>query len=59
MARLILLLAIGLAVWIVYQRIKAMPPAQRKPAYLKLAIGLLIVIVVIGVVTGRMHWLGA
>ncbi len=59
MARLILLLAIGLAVWIIYQRIKAMPPAQRKPAYLKLGIGLLIVVVVIGVVTGRMHWLGA
>lgn len=59
MARLILLLAIGLAVWIVYQRIKALPPAQRKPAYLKLGVGLLVVVVVIGVVTGRMHWLGA
>ncbi len=59
MARLILILAIGLAAWIIYQRIKAMPPAQRKPAYLKLAIGLLVVTVVIGVVTGRMHWLGA
>lgn len=59
MARLILLLAIGLSGWIIYQRIRAMPPAQRKPAYLKLGLGLLIVMVAIGVVTGRMHWLGA
>ncbi len=59
MPRLILLLAIGLAVWIIYQRIKAMPPQQRKPAYLKLGIGLLVVVVVVGVVSGRMHWLSA
>ena len=59
MARLILLLAIGLAGWIIYQRLKATPPARRKSAYLKLGLGLLVVIVVIGVVTGRMHWLGA
>jgi hypothetical protein len=57
--RLILLLAIGLAGWIIYQRIKAMPPRNRKPAYIKLGLGILVVIVVIGVVTGRMHWLGA
>ncbi len=59
MSRLILLLAIGLAVWIIYQRLKATPPAQRKGAYLKLGLGLLVFIVVVGVVTGRMHWLGA
>ncbi len=59
MPRLILLLAIGLSVWIIYQRIKAMPPQQRKPAYLKLGLGLLVGVVVIGVVSGRMHWLGA
>ena len=59
MARLILLLAIGLAGWIIYQRLKATPPARRKSAYLKLGLGLLVVIVVIGVGTGRMHWLGA
>ena len=59
MPRLILLLAIGLAIWIVYNRIKALPPAQRKAAYLKAGLGALVVIVVIGVATGRMHWLGA
>lgn len=59
MPRLILLLAIGLAGWIIYQRIKAMPPQNRKSAYIKLGLGMLVVVVVIGVVTGRMHWLGA
>jgi hypothetical protein len=57
--RLILLLAIGLAIWIVYTRIKALPPAQRKSAYLKVGLGALVLIVVVGVATGRMHWLGA
>ena len=59
MSRIILLLAIGLAAWIIYQRLKATPPAQRKSAYIKLGVGLLVFIVVVGVVTGRMHWLGA
>jgi hypothetical protein len=53
------LLAIALASWIIYQRLSAMPPKQRKSAYLKVGLGALVVIVVIGVVTGRMHWLGA
>lgn len=59
MSRLIFLLAIGLAGWIIYQRISALPPQKRKPAYVKLGLGLLVTIVVIGVLTGRMHWLGA
>ena len=59
MPRLILALAIGLAVWIIYTQIKALPKAQRKAAYLKVGLGALVVIVVVGVATGRMHWLGA
>ncbi len=59
MPKLILLIAIGIAVWIIYQRLLATPPAKRKAAYLKLGLGVLIAVVVIGVVTGRMHWLGA
>ncbi|MEM0954153.1 MAG: molecular chaperone DnaJ [Pseudomonadota bacterium] len=59
MAKIIVLLALGLAGWIVYQRLLATPPAQRKAAYLKLGLGALVVIVVAGVATGRMHWLGA
>ncbi|MEP5766387.1 MAG: molecular chaperone DnaJ [Halieaceae bacterium] len=59
MPRLILLIAIGLAGWIIYRQIQAMPAAQRKSAYLKVGIGVLLVVVVIATLTGRMHWLGA
>lgn len=59
MPRLILLLAIGIIAFIVYQRLTAMPPANRKKAYIQLALGLLVVVVVVATVTGRMHWLGA
>jgi len=57
--KLIVLLALILAGWIIYQRLLATPPAKRKAAYIKLGLGALVVIVIIGVVTGRMHWLGA
>jgi hypothetical protein len=58
-SRLIFLLALGLAGWIIYQRISALPPQKRKSAYLKVGLGLLVTVVIIGVLTGRMHWLGA
>ena len=59
MPRLILLLAIGLAIWIIYTRIRSMPQAQRKSAWIKVGLGALVFVVVLGVATGRMHWLGA
>lgn len=59
MPRIILLLAILLGGWIIFQRIKALPAAQRKPAFLKLGLSALIVVVVVLTLTGRMHWLGA
>jgi hypothetical protein len=57
--RLILLVAIGIAGYIIYQKIRAIPAGQRRSAYLKLGLGLLVVIVIIGLVSGRMHWIGA
>ncbi len=59
MARLIILLTIGLVGYIIYRRIQAIPPGQRRGAYLKLGLALLVIVVVLGTVTGRMHWLGA
>jgi hypothetical protein len=59
MPRLILLLAIGLIVWIVYQRVNALPPQQRKSAYIKIGTIGVIAVVVVATLTGRMHWLGA
>lgn len=59
MPRLILLLVIGIVAYIVYQRVSALPPPQRKKAYLKIGLGLLVAVVAIATITGRMHWLGA
>lgn len=59
MPRLILLLAIGLIVYIVYHRISAMAPQQRRAAWIKVGIIGLVAVVALATVTGRMHWLGA
>lgn len=59
MPRLILLLAILTAVYILFRRVQAMPPHKRRSEYIKLALGVTVVLVIIGVLTGRMHWVGA
>lgn len=59
MPRLILLLAIAVIGYIVYQRLNALPPAQRNKAYVKVGLGVLVAVVLLLTVTGRMHWLGA
>ena len=50
MPRLIILLTIGIVCYIVYRRIQAIPPAQRRGAYLKLGMALLVIVVVVGTV---------
>jgi hypothetical protein len=57
--RIILLLAVIFAGYIIYLRIKAQSPAQRKKSYIQLGLASLIIIVVVATLTGRMHWLGA
>ncbi len=59
MPRLILIVAIGLIVYIVYHRIRAMPAAQQKSAWVKVGLVGLVAVVALATVTGRMHWLGA
>ena len=59
MPRLILFLVAGIVVFVVYQRATALPPQQRKKAYLKIGLFVLVGLVVVLTVTGRMHWLGA
>jgi hypothetical protein len=58
-SRLILLLTIGIIVYIIYQRLKSLPPQQRKDAYLKFGLGGLFLVLVVLTAMGRMHWLGA
>lgn len=40
-------------------KIKRLPPKQRKDTIFKIVIGGIIAVVLLGLVTGRMHWLGA
>ncbi|MCZ6830940.1 MAG: molecular chaperone DnaJ [Gammaproteobacteria bacterium] len=59
MPRLILLLVLGTIAYVVYQRVSALPPPQRKKASLQIGLWVLVVVVLLATVTGRMHWLGA
>jgi len=57
--RLILLLAIAAVVYILYRRAQATPPEKRRAEYIKLGLGIAVVIVIGLTLTGRMHWVGA
>ncbi len=56
--RLILIIAVIAAIWYGYRRIQALPPERRSRLWWMLAVGGLIVISLVGIATGRMHWLG-
>jgi hypothetical protein len=57
--RLILLLAIVAAIYILYQRARSVPPHRRRAEYIKLGLGVAAAAVVVLTLTGRMHWVGA
>ncbi|MEQ9464517.1 MAG: DnaJ domain-containing protein [Haliea sp.] len=59
MPKLLLLLAIALALYIMFIRARALPPHLRKAQYLKLGIGIAVAAVLFLTLTGRMHWVGA
>ena len=59
MPRLILLMAVLAAIYILLRRAQSMPPHKRRGEYIKLALGIALVGAVILAATGRMHWLGA
>lgn len=59
MPRLILILAIGFVVYILFRRAQATPPEQRRAEYIKLALGVAVLVVVVLTITGKMHWVGA
>lgn len=59
MPKLILLLLIGLGVWYSWQYLKSRPPGERKRVLWVLGSSLLLIVSVLMVATGRMHWLGA
>lgn len=59
MPRLILILAIAFVVYVLYRRAQATPPEQRRAEYIKLGLGVAVLVVIGLTVTGRMHWVGA
>lgn len=59
MPKLLLLLAIALALYILFIRAQALPPHQRKAQFLKLGIVIAVAAVLFLTLTGRMHWVGA
>ncbi len=59
MPRLILLLAIIAVVYILFQRAQSVPPHKRRAEYIKLGLGVAVIVVIGLTLTGRMHWVGA
>ncbi|MFT6275452.1 MAG: hypothetical protein ACJAZ0_001548 [Halioglobus sp.] len=59
MPRVILLLAIAVAIYILYRRAQAAPPEKRRAEFIKLGLAVMVVLVIVLTITGRMHWIGA
>ncbi len=59
MPRLILLLAVVGVVYILFRRAQASSPEKRRAEYIKLGLGIAVVVVIGLTLTGRMHWIGA
>lgn len=59
MARIVLLIAVGIFAWLAWQKFKASAPRERRKLLLQwLLIGLALVAVLLAI-TGRLHWVGA
>ncbi|MCO1335865.1 molecular chaperone DnaJ [Microbulbifer sp. OS29] len=59
MARLILLILIAIAAWIVWQKIKSSSPQNRRKQIFIACIAGLAAIVLVLALSGRLHWVGA
>lgn len=59
MPRILLLLAIVITLVVMIRRAQALPPHQRRGAFIKILLGMAVVGVVVLTITGRMHWIGA
>jgi hypothetical protein len=57
--RILLLLAIAGAIYLLLRRAQSVPPHKRRAEYTKLGLTLAVVVVIALTLTGRMHWIGA
>ena len=58
MPRLILLAAIAFVLYILFKRVQAAPPHKRRGEFIKLALGIAVVSVILLALAGKMHWIG-
>ena len=59
MPRVILLLAIVIALVLLVRRVQAMPPHKRRSGYVQLVLGVAALAAILLTVMGKMHWVGA
>lgn len=59
MSRLIVLLAAVAVIYILLRRAGSMPPHKRRAEYIKIGLGMALVVTVLLAISGRMHWVGA
>ena len=59
MPRVILLLAVIAAIYYLLRRAQSVPPHKRRAEYIKLGLGITLVVTVLLAATGRMNWVGA
>ena len=57
MPRLILLLAVIAVIYILLKRVQSAPPHKRRAEYIKLGLGVAVIVVIGLTLTGRMHWI--
>lgn len=59
MPKILLLLAIAIAVVILVRRVQSMPPHKQRGAYMQLVFGGAAIAALLLALTGKMHWIGA
>ena len=59
LGRLIIIIALVVAIAVIIKRIRNTPKEQKKPLYWKLGLGGLAIVLILLAVTGRIHWIAA
>ncbi|MFV0276804.1 MAG: hypothetical protein ACK5HY_06425, partial [Parahaliea sp.] len=57
--RILLLLAIAAAIYVLYLQARSQPPHKRRAAYTRMGVIVAVAVVILLTLTGHMHWVGA
>ena len=58
MARVLLLLALAIVLYLMFRRTQSVPPHRRRAEYIKFGLAIAVAIVVVLTITSRLNWLG-